>query len=386
MADRPTSASKAWTYAETSRFLMLASRTEEAVEVGRQGLALAKELGLRELQASALNNIGTARADAGDLEGLTDLDEAFAIAEAINSPRRCARSATRRRSRASSATSDARASSTSTWSTSRDGWESVASCGGARSSPRSSTITPATGTSRWSRRETFLATIDEAHYMEPIARQVRAETMVGRGDAERAVAESQLAVEFARSAKDPQVLYPTMAVHAHLLVLAGRPSVAGELADELIALVADQKSRNDGRLYASPLDELGRPRMQSNSSGLAVPTRWREAALRTRAATGWVRRTSSATSGTARMRHTRDFVPRKRAGQPSRATLPSSSTVGWARRRTSGGSRRCCRRLPDRLRKSAVRVQAPVTGTINLRGENLLDKGSPAGFDRAGLP
>jgi hypothetical protein len=65
--------------------LMLASRTDEAVETGRQTLALAKELGLRELQASALNSIGTARADAGDLGGLDDLDEAFAIASAINS-------------------------------------------------------------------------------------------------------------------------------------------------------------------------------------------------------------------------------------------------------------------------------------------------------------
>ena len=58
IADRPPSASKAQIYAETSRFLMRANRTAEAVEMGREGLALAKELGLRELQAHTLNNIG----------------------------------------------------------------------------------------------------------------------------------------------------------------------------------------------------------------------------------------------------------------------------------------------------------------------------------------
>ena len=48
VADLAASPSKAKTYAELSRFLMVGGRYDEAVEVGREALALAQELGLRE--------------------------------------------------------------------------------------------------------------------------------------------------------------------------------------------------------------------------------------------------------------------------------------------------------------------------------------------------
>jgi class 3 adenylate cyclase/tetratricopeptide (TPR) repeat protein len=281
VAARPASAAKTSVYAETSRFLMLANRNREATEVGREGLALARELGLRELQAHALNNIGTARVSDGDLEGFADLEQAVAIAEAINSPE-ALRALGNQASLAGSLGELRR---------SQELYEHTVE------------LSRRLGISgfvlwcevelalldyhagRWDAAlesaEAFLATIDEAHYMEPMARQVRGEIMVGRGDTERGLAESEHALAFARSAKDPQVLYPTMAVHARLLALAGRASGAGELSDELIALVAHQEfSANEWAINLTfALDDLGRSSdAAALLAALALPTRWRDAA------------------------------------------------------------------------------------------------------------
>jgi hypothetical protein len=106
--------------------------------------------------------------------------------------------------------------------------------------------------------------------------------MFGRGETERAVAESQLAVAFAQTARDPQSLYPTLAIHAHLLVLAGCRSEANELADDLMHLVTEREFHANrwATVIAFALDDLGRP---GDPAGvlerLANPTPWRNAAL-----------------------------------------------------------------------------------------------------------
>jgi hypothetical protein len=130
--------------------------------------------------------------------------------------------------------------------------------------------------------EAFFADVGEVHYMQAVAGQVQAEIMLGRGETERAVAESDRALAFARSAKDPQILYPALAMNAHLLTLAGRRAEASRLADELIKLVTEREYLGNrwATALAFALDELGRPR---DASGLLVqlanPTVWRNAAL-----------------------------------------------------------------------------------------------------------
>jgi hypothetical protein len=118
--------------------------------------------------------------------------------------------------------------------------------------------------------------------METMARQLQAEVMLGRGEMERAVAESELALAFARNAKDPQVFYPTLALNARLLALAGRRSEANEQADEVMQLVAEQEFHANrwAVSLAFTLDDLGRPADASAMlSQLATPTVWRKAAL-----------------------------------------------------------------------------------------------------------
>ncbi len=79
----PTSRPKAFVVANLSRFLMLASDSE-AISVGRQALAMAEELGLDDLRANALNNIGSARLRTGDRGGIADLEASIALAERVD--------------------------------------------------------------------------------------------------------------------------------------------------------------------------------------------------------------------------------------------------------------------------------------------------------------
>ncbi len=64
---------------------MLADRNESAMEVGREALKMAEQLGLDRIRAHALNNIGGARVAAGDLGGIEDLEESVALATRLNS-------------------------------------------------------------------------------------------------------------------------------------------------------------------------------------------------------------------------------------------------------------------------------------------------------------
>ncbi|HSL64546.1 MAG TPA: AAA family ATPase, partial [Gaiellaceae bacterium] len=83
--DQPPSPGKAHALAAVSRYRMLGNRNVEAIAAGREALAMAEQLGLRELTAHALNNIGTARVAAGDDRGIADLERSIEIAEEIGS-------------------------------------------------------------------------------------------------------------------------------------------------------------------------------------------------------------------------------------------------------------------------------------------------------------
>ncbi len=70
---------------EVSRYAMLAGRSDEALSAGREAIELAEELGLDELRVQAQNNVGSARGNSGDPNGMHELDEAIALAMRINS-------------------------------------------------------------------------------------------------------------------------------------------------------------------------------------------------------------------------------------------------------------------------------------------------------------
>ena len=86
IASTSDSPSKAWVLTNISRSSMLAGDPDSAVGFGRQALAIAETLGLDDVRAHALNNIGTARCSSGDLRGIADLEQSIQIAAAGDAP------------------------------------------------------------------------------------------------------------------------------------------------------------------------------------------------------------------------------------------------------------------------------------------------------------
>jgi len=82
--DLPPSRSKAQVLQELSRFHMLSGEWGPAIRIGSESHEMAQQLGLGRIEAAALNNIGTARGNIGDLQGLHDLERAIEVAASIN--------------------------------------------------------------------------------------------------------------------------------------------------------------------------------------------------------------------------------------------------------------------------------------------------------------
>jgi class 3 adenylate cyclase len=86
VADLADSPSKALVLSQMSRYRMLADDYGAAIRIGEGALAMAERLGLDELRAHALDNIGISRAGLGDWRGLAQLEQAAEIALAVRSP------------------------------------------------------------------------------------------------------------------------------------------------------------------------------------------------------------------------------------------------------------------------------------------------------------
>ena len=280
VADLPPSLSTTSTSAETARYLMLANRGDEAIELGRQTLALARELGFRELQAHALNTVGLARVNTGDTDGFADLEEAFTVASEISSAEML---------RSISNEASLRASFGELDRARRLYHESIDVS--ARLGVR--------GFILWSQAElacldyfagawdvalegaeAFLANVGRSYYMGAVARTIVAEILLGRGRVDEALADRDEVLAFARSARDPQLVYPTLASYARLLALAGRSSESQEVTDELLGLAAGSTFlANQWVLDLTlTLDVLGRiDDVITILAGLTVPTGWSKA-------------------------------------------------------------------------------------------------------------
>ena len=81
----PPSPWKAHVLSQVSRYRMLAGADEQAIQIGTEALTMAEELGLEELSAHALINIGMAEVNLGNAGGLEDLRRAAEIAMASGS-------------------------------------------------------------------------------------------------------------------------------------------------------------------------------------------------------------------------------------------------------------------------------------------------------------
>ena len=74
VADAPPSHSKAVVLSHGMMHLLVADRNADALQVAREGLAMARSLGDRDVEAAALGTIGAARVNLGDPGGIADLE------------------------------------------------------------------------------------------------------------------------------------------------------------------------------------------------------------------------------------------------------------------------------------------------------------------------
>jgi predicted ATPase/class 3 adenylate cyclase len=246
----PTRA-KARVLTQVSRYRMLAGDHEAAINIGREALAMAEALGIDEYAASALNNIGTARASAGDLGGLDDLERCIEIAprgpeqgrgltniaSVLDSLGELERSAEFERRSAA---------------VSRDLGHAV----GIRWS-ESQMMHVLYNEGRWDEvleiAASFIAAAEagSVHYMAGAAYCLRAMIELARG--EPAADDARAGVKLARAVEDPQALYPALACAAHVFFELGERQEAGALAQELLGQI---QTRTGGALPTGAIIQM----------------------------------------------------------------------------------------------------------------------------------
>jgi class 3 adenylate cyclase/tetratricopeptide (TPR) repeat protein len=236
LRDAPASRSKAYVLCSLARFLRNDGRDEEAIEVGREALAMAEQLGLDELCANALCTLGVARAETGDLGGVEDLERSIVIAQGAGSPE-SVRALLNLGSILARLGDLPRA-----FTLHAEGHQAAERFGDL-------------GGIRWLQAERLYADYwsgraDDAlwraedivreveagtpHRMELDARLVRGWIRLERGDVTEAEDDARRALEFARVAGDPQALFPALAFAARVAVAAGHDAEGRAILDELL--------------------------------------------------------------------------------------------------------------------------------------------------------
>ena len=277
------SRTKAEVVAELSRSLMIRDEDKQALEIGRDGLQMAEQLGLEGVQARLLNTVGVARTKLGDREGLLDIERSLEMTEP-GSPERLR----------------GYINLSSTLGELGDLKRSFElHMAGLAEAERAGQPGPV----RWLTAEMlfdeylaghwpeagasadgFLAEAEtrERHYMDAAASWVRAEMRLARGDEAGALEDSDRTLSFARDAQDPQVLFPSLALHAHVQLATGHEAEAVALVDELLELIQSNQS-GFMSYWAMPLaivlTELDRASdLETLIESRSVVTRWMEAA------------------------------------------------------------------------------------------------------------
>jgi tetratricopeptide (TPR) repeat protein len=213
---------------------MLADHNDNAIELGRQAIAMAKELGLDDLRAHTLVNIGTARvAGAGDLGGLVELEEAIALATESKDIAGMIRAHNNlgvmhwilgNIDRSLAEVQEA---------------QRVAEHFGHRAFVRFGLGGPllahAISAGHWDEgarmADEFLAE-GTAHYQASVALGWRAVVRVARGDVDGAIDDAERALELSRPANDPQLKQTAAEMIAMVFLSAGDRSRASETFEE----------------------------------------------------------------------------------------------------------------------------------------------------------
>jgi tetratricopeptide (TPR) repeat protein len=236
VGDDRISAARARVLAQIARYQMLAGNRAEAIEAGREAVALAERLELDDVQASALNTIGMSRWHLGEEEGYADVERAVEIALLANSHE------------ASRAYYNLGALALELGDVPRAGelYEQAVDAaerfGNAsmRQSARAMLTPVLILGGRWTEAlrlaDDVIAEFEAAggHYMEGSFRSGRALLRVAFGDNEGALADAERAVSLARTATEPQAVVAPVGRALRVYGALGRTVEATTIVDEML--------------------------------------------------------------------------------------------------------------------------------------------------------
>jgi len=271
----PLSLRKQYAVAQVARFLALAGRYEEAEELVEQAIAMAEELGEDGLLGDALATRGVVRASVGDPRWEEDTERSLELALRTNSFR-----SSRAYLNLGSHLLDTAGDVARAEAVTREGL-AFARRVGIPLVVRWFLGNLADMTFLAGRWDEALAIAEEEiagepHYMQQVARSVRAKIRLARGDRAGAVSDMEAALREARAIRDPQALDPALVNAAEVAHAGGDLVSAGALLDEL-----GTPSRAAGSRvvpWALLLRALGRA-APDLEAGATAPTPWSQAAL-----------------------------------------------------------------------------------------------------------
>jgi class 3 adenylate cyclase len=283
VAGMPPSRIQAAVLCEASRYEMLADRSERALELGREALRLADELGLDEIRAKALINIGTVRAVAGDPESLRDLQAGIELAQQINLIAEVIRGKNNvevRNALAGEFTRARRLILEVRELAQRYGYLNFI-----RVLDGASGITHPYVMGEWDlcleRANAFVRAVEEGspHYYAANAYGRRGMISLAREDDEAALLDTARALELARPVGDPQLLFTVMLDAVRVHAETGDDVSARALFDEALARLQELPHLGFAVFYAHTIAWFGRlfgreAEVDELFSGKPMTSRW----------------------------------------------------------------------------------------------------------------
>jgi predicted ATPase/class 3 adenylate cyclase len=231
------SPAKAYVLSQTARFLIGVGQEENAIGVAREALEMADRLGLDDLRAQALSNIGFARVACGDAGGIADLEGGLAIAVEVGSTESvrayrvlgAAEHFLGNLERGFELYEQARLAATRYGDAFNTRWLEAAR------------VVEEYWTGRWDEAvqlaEGFVSKSagGSRHYLASLCHHVRGEIALARGELEQADEDARAALVIGRAAGDSWLLNPALAFAARVEVASNRVDAAAAHADELLA-------------------------------------------------------------------------------------------------------------------------------------------------------
>jgi tetratricopeptide (TPR) repeat protein len=218
---------------------MLADCNESAIELGRDALRLAEQLGLDDLRGHALNNIGSARGNTGDEGGFADIEESIAIASRLNSAADLIRG--HNNLAAVQFIHGHMEEALAEWRETRRLAEQFGHVTFVRFVDSGPGVATRYMLGEWDEALALAnAVVEEvesgaSRYHAAVSQAVRGLIRLARADPAGAEADAERTIELARPVRDPQLLQPQLARAAFIFVSCGNAKRAEETLDESLA-------------------------------------------------------------------------------------------------------------------------------------------------------